>query len=277
MLNFIERYQQDRKGIKSLPRKIEQINELLKTNWWGQPYRINHGLKKGEYLIVQVENLDEFGQPTISPASSLSSACSDIYRCIRNNIVFKDLTKVNFAAKQKLIDKFPKKYHKLVNSLLVELYAYEPDFDYNCDLKLYNEVEDDYFYEGFEAGEDWVFAYIIHDDSTISEVLRDERTSLSQFIESLFDTERICCWATALKLKEEIFSPQQKWNKNNPETLRKSGLAKPVLEHRTYKTANPPYQFIPDSKLRSQIESARKPGESDQELLTRLLSKALEY
>ncbi len=268
MLDFIERYQQDRKGIKPLPRKLDQVNQLLKSDFYGQPYHISTGIKKGKYLVVQNQDFDEFDQPKISPASSLSSAISDVYCLIRKDILFQNLIKVDFAAKQKLVEKFPKKYHKLVNKLLVELFLFDPNFDKNCDLKLPLEVEDGYFYPRYTSGENYeVFAYLIYDNCTFSEEINHQGSELSNLIESLFDTEKMCEWATTLYLKEEIISPQQKWNQNNPEKLRQSD--------RAYKESNPAFQFIPSPELRSKIEAARLPGESDRDLLSRLLESGI--
>jgi hypothetical protein len=41
MLNFIERYHLDRDGIAPLPNQLKQINELLKSDYLDNPYKIS--------------------------------------------------------------------------------------------------------------------------------------------------------------------------------------------------------------------------------------------
>lgn len=268
MLAFIERYQQYQAENKNLPRKIEQINELLKSDYWGETYTISHGIKKGQFLVIHHGSLDEFGNPELTICSSLSSACSAIYRCICKNILFKHLAKINFEAKNKIVKKFPKKYHKLIDKLLNELFIYDEHFEVNCKLLLPKETRDGLFYDNYKGGKDSeTFAYLIYDNLTFAEKINHETDSLSIFVNSLFDTDKMCPWATQLRLKEPILSPQQKWNQENPETIRESD--------RAYKEKNPNYQFYPSLELIERMESARKNGESTSNLVNRLLDKAL--
>lgn len=166
MINFIRRYKLDRQEIRSLPRHLSQVNDLLKSEYLGNPYHISKGLKRGTYLVVDNYNLDEFGQVTTYTCSRLSSACSTVFRLIKKQ--FPEYYNINFSAYNYLLKKFPKKYQNSINELLIRLFEVDPLFDVNCDLKLINEINKTCFNDGID--EDALF-YIIHDGGTIYDQL----------------------------------------------------------------------------------------------------------
>jgi hypothetical protein len=265
MLNFIERYHLDRDGIAPLPNQLKQINELLKSDYLDNPYKISEGVKRRTYLVVDYFNLDEFDQPTIYTLPDLSSACSTVYRLIRQE--FPRLVKVDFAAKNKYLTKFPKKYEKFISELLEVLFEIDPLFNINNDIKLYKEIKPGYFYDNspVDCG---VFAYLIHDGGSVYDEIsyataRRDDSKLLKYLSDRFELEPITSWATGLILKEPITSSQEKWNASHKAKVNgyvaKSNRNRPV------------YSFRPDSKLRQKLEELRQDGESNQQLLSRLL------
>lgn len=200
MINFIEKYQLNKKFDKPFPKKIKEINELLSSEYLESPYKIIKGDKAKTYLAVDKYNFDEFDQPIIYTCPSLNSAVSDIYRLICKE--YPELVKINFSAKNNLRDRFPKKYHKMLDKILAMLFEVEPKFDVNCDFVPTNLVKQKYNIEK----NDKCFAYIIHDGSAIYDELsyRSPNTEnfLYKFLEQQnFELEPIYVWATSLTFK----------------------------------------------------------------------------
>lgn len=266
MLSFIERFQEYRDGKKGFPRKIEQINEMLTSVRHGRPYWIMAGDKKGRYEVVNTLRKDEFGCSEMYGAYGLDSACSTIHRLICKNPEFKPLTKIDFQARKEIVNKFPKKYHKLLNSLLNEILTFDLYFIENESSNLLTPDEGIKQWNSFQK-EDEAFAYLTHSFSFTDGVDPNDDSLLMDFIESLFEVDINNIWALTLRLKKPIVSPQQKWNQKNPETIKESD--------RAYKERNPNYQFYPSPKLIEKIEAERKTGESTSILINRLLDKSL--
>lgn len=266
MLNFIERYQLRKNSEKPLPKKVREINELLKSDYLGNPYHISQGVKRGTYLAIDNYNFDEFDNLIIYTCPSLDSAISDIYSLIRKE--YPVLTSVAFDAKNKLRDRFAKKYHKMLDEILETLFEIEPNFNYNCDLVTPELAKNNY---NFDVDKD-CFAYVIHDGSSIYDELsyhapQHTESFLYKYLEQYFELESTYTWATKLTLKIPIKTPQQKWNERNKETVVKSNLK--------YNKKVPVIAFRPTKSLRSNLEELRLPNENDTDLLNRVLQKFL--
>ena len=108
------------------------------------------------------------------------------------------------TAKEKLIDKFPKKYHKTINKLLTELFICDPNFNENCSLQLPHEAIE-YFDEGtlyldLEELENPLF-YLIHEGGIIGDFVEAEGEDFFSFAKETFKVDRVCLWATAFTVQ----------------------------------------------------------------------------